>query len=186
MPLRPWRLSNTLSSFNSLSSKLLENFAWNIKMFSSFARGKLFACLFYFECELLEGRAGRMLIGFLPPTWLTSGWHSKKRSGEQTNMEPKSIYDSHETFMMESAASLCFQDFVLRRPQNEISCTGENIHCSLQRVRDTPHTQVLLKCFYEPPWGLHIPLYGACCYQQCFEKSHLLTCLYSSYVHACI
>lgn len=49
--------------------------------------------------------------------------------------------------MMESGTSLSSQDFIFRRPQNKNSCTGENVHRSLQRVRDTLHTQVLLKRF---------------------------------------
>lgn len=160
-------------------------FLETLKFSVLFAWDKLFTCLFYFECELLEGRAGKdancFLATYLTYPWLTfqKGLESKQIWSQKAFMIPMRL------FKMESAALLCFQNFVLRRPQIEISCTGENIHCSLQRGRDTLQTQVLLKCFYEPPWGLHIPLYGACCYQQCFEKSYLLACLYSFYVHAC-
>lgn len=44
------------------------------------------------------------------------------------------------------------------------------IFTALCKEDGTHSTQLLLKCFYEPPWGWHIQLDEACCYQQCFEK----------------
>ena len=106
--------------------------------------------------EVCEGRAGGVanlvFTAHLPYLWFTR----KTKSLESKQICSQKVLKIHMIlFVTEPAASLSSQGFIFRRPQNEKSCTGENVHRALRRVRDT---QVLRKYFSWNTLGTSYPI----------------------------